>query len=312
MTRQRASLLSAVLAAVTVTGLAAVPGDASQPAAAVDTEPVATEEPISTSTTASPSTTTTTAPLPPLPAGGLRRGSEDPEVLALEQRLAGRHYDPGEVDGEFDGATAYAVMALEKVAGMAPTGAVGEEVWAVLAGIPDPAPMLAEGGEERVEIDLVRQLLFLYDGGALALVSHISSGSGVRYCAPGGCGVAVTPGGSHQFLWRVNGWQKSRLGRLYNPVYFTRGGVAIHGFPSVPTHPASHGCVRIPMHTAEWFPSRVEQGDPVYVFDGRGTPVTPLDPPDGGGGPLPPPPEGWLDGEPPPTPPTTEPPGVLV
>jgi hypothetical protein len=99
-------------------------------------------------------------------------------------------------------------------------------------------------------------------------------------------------------------------------VYFTSYGVAIHGFPSVPTRPASHGCVRIPMHTATWFPSRVVQGDPVYVFDGT-TPVTPLaeaepeppSAPDDGGGPLPVP-RGWLDGEPPPTPTTTEP-GLL-
>ncbi|MDP8987655.1 MAG: L,D-transpeptidase family protein, partial [Actinomycetota bacterium] len=61
----------------------------------------------------------------------------------------------------------------------------------------------------------------------------------------------------------------SRLGKLYNPVYFTGSGIAIHGSTSVPTYPASHGCVRIPMHIAEYFPSLVQKGDAVYVLDGK-------------------------------------------
>ena len=55
------------------------------------------------------------------------------------------------------------------------------------------------------------------------------------------------------------------LGRLYNPVYFN-GGIAVHGAGSVPNHPASHGCVRIPMHIAEYFPALVNTGDVIEVF----------------------------------------------
>jgi len=55
------------------------------------------------------------------------------------------------------------------------------------------------------------------------------------------------------------------LGKLYNPVYFV-GGIAVHGAPSVPNRPASHGCVRIPMHIAEYFPTLVAKGDPVETF----------------------------------------------
>ena len=36
---------------------------------------------------------------------------------------------------------------------------------------------------------------------------------------------------------------------LYHPMYFLRG-FAIHGYPSVPAWPASHGCVRIPLWLA--------------------------------------------------------------
>ena len=52
---------------------------------------------------------------------------------------------------------------------------------------------------------------------------------------------------------------------LYNPVYFT-GGFAIHGAKSVPNHPASHGCVRVSMSIAEYFPSLVNDGEVIEVF----------------------------------------------
>ena len=50
--------------------------------------------------------------------------------------------------------------------------------------------------------------------------------------------------------------------------------------------PASHGCVRIPMHVSEYFQTLVAYGDRVYVFDGvkepeqYGAPVPPADKPD--------------------------------
>ena len=87
------------------------------------------------------------------------------------------------------------------------------------------------------------------------------------------CGVAVTPGGVFHFDRRVEGWRNAKLGRLYNPVYFNYG-IAIHGASDVPKQPASRGCVRIPMHIAEYFPSLVANGDLVYVFDGVEQPET--------------------------------------
>ena len=63
------------------------------------------------------------------------------------------------------------------------------------------------------------------------------------------------------------GWHTSRLGQLYNAVYFY-GGYAIHGSRSVPAQPASHGCIRIPMSAAEWFPGHVSTATAVYVLPG--------------------------------------------
>src|SRR5207244_4348779 len=70
----------------------------------------------------------------------------------------------------------------------------------------------------------------------------------------------------------VTALQKSRLGMLFNPLYFN-GGIAIHGAPSVPPYPASHGCVRIPLGASHWFPALVPNGTPVYVKGVGNAPV---------------------------------------
>ncbi len=60
---------------------------------------------------------------------------------------------------------------------------------------------------------------------------------------------------------------------MWNPYYFN-GGIAVHGLASVPSYPASHGCARIPMDIAEYFPTLVTKGEAIYVV---GTPKQPGD-----------------------------------
>ncbi len=253
-----------------------------------------------TSTTVAPTTTTTAAP----EVEGLVRGAKGEDVAAIQRRLTELRFDPGPADGVYGLATVYAVQAFQKLHGMEPTGAATPAVEAALAAPQQPDPLMPDGGADRVEIDLRRQLLFLYKGGDLRLISHISSGNNKRYCADGGCGTAITPVGAHRFMWRYPGWRTSRLGKLYKPVYFTGGGVAVHGATSVPTYPASHGCVRIPMHIAEYFPDLVARGDAVYVLDGK-TPVSPAPPLAADLGPPPADPPTTPDTEPEPTTTTT-------
>jgi peptidoglycan hydrolase-like protein with peptidoglycan-binding domain len=266
-----------------------------------------TTVPRTTTTEAAPTTTTTATTLAPTttvtgPApddGVLERGERGPEVEALQRKLAELHFDAGVPDGAYGIATLYAVQGFQKLAGMAPDGKVGPEVQAALANPPFPSPMVPNGAPTRVEVDLQRQLLFLYVDGNLDLITHVSTGSGEEYCVERDCGnKAITPEGGFRFMWRYKGWRESRLGKLYNPVYFTRSGVAIHGSTSVPTYPASHGCVRIPMHIAEWFPSRVRSGDEVYVLAHAGAPA--------GAPPPPSPPPGPPPDDPPSSPDTTE------
>jgi len=226
-------------------------------------------------------------PPPPLP--GLGVGARGPEVLALEQRLVALHYDPGAVDGVYDSSTAFAVVAFQKVNGMARTSRATDDVVAAMQTATDPPSLVPGGGAGRVEVDVGRQVLFLYQDNALWRILPVSTGSGQRYCVDGECAQALTPAGSYRVFERVRGWQKSRLGVLYNPLYFN-GGIAIHGEPAVPSYPASHGCVRIPMFEAEWFPSKVPNGTPVYVKNGPTAPVPFNEPAPDGTPPAQPPP----------------------
>ena len=56
----------------------------------------------------------------------------------------------------------------------------------------------------------------------------------------------------------------SPLGRLWNPLYFYRG-YAIHGSTTVPSVPASHGCVRVPLWEAARLFESIPHGHVVYV-----------------------------------------------
>jgi peptidoglycan hydrolase-like protein with peptidoglycan-binding domain len=186
----------------------------------------------------------------------------------MERKLADLKYDTGKVDGVFDAATGHAVMAFQKVNGLERTAKATPADLAAIAGGGEAAPMMADGGGNRIEIDLKRQVLQLFKGGALVRVLSVSTGNGKRYCVEGECDVAVTPGGSFKVNRKIRGLRVSRLGELYNPLYFN-GGIAMHGSASVPGYPASHGCVRVPMNSSLWLFDNVPSGTPVYVIGGK-------------------------------------------
>ncbi len=185
------------------------------------------------------------------------------------------------VDDAYDQNTADAVVAFQKLANLPRTGRVTQDVADTLTNVTTPPLALVPGGgPTRVEIDLPHQVLLLFQNDTLSRVLPVSTGSGQRFCHGGRCRTAVTPAGSYRVGYRLPGWRKSPLGRMYRPVYYMVGiGVAIHGFRQVPPEPASHGCVRIPMGAADWFPDQVPDGTPVYVLDGTTPPGPP--PPEG-------------------------------
>ena len=76
-----------------------------------------------------------------------------------------------------------------------------------------------------------------------------------------------TPVGQFAVYRKVDGFDPSPLGTLYLPSYFT-GGYAIHGNPSVPPYPASHGCARVSNDAIDylWATGSLPIGLEVWVY----------------------------------------------
>jgi N-acetylmuramoyl-L-alanine amidase len=172
----------------------------------------------------------------------LRSGSRGKAVLAAQRRLAVLGYYVGKADGIYGPATTHAVIALQKVAGLARDGVLGPKTAAAMAKGARPRPRTKQG--DVIEIDLAHQVLLVVHRGKVRLIFDVSTGSGAYYKSQGRTHHAVTPKGKYHVYYTVNGWDPGPLGRLYRPRYFN-GGIAVHGYPSVPTTPASHGCVRV-------------------------------------------------------------------
>ena len=116
-----------------------------------------------------------------------------------------------------------------------------------------------------MEVDLSRQVLFLVEDGRVTEIYDTSTGSGQPYEVDGDVRIARTPLGTFAIGRKIDGWRESVLGTLYRPAYFY-GGYAIHGNPSVPPYPASHGCVRVTNQVMDRLFDRLDYGTPVLVY----------------------------------------------
>ena len=195
----------------------------------------------------------------------LRVGSSGSQVLALQQRLTSLGYWLGKVDGHFGDLTRQAVVAIQKVAGLSRDGICGSVTWSrVDAGI-RPRARSARG--HVVEIRKTTQTLLIVDSGVVTRIYNTSTGSSQRYFSRGTWHIAVTPSGSFRVYQRVNAWDTSPLGTLYRPQYFN-GGVAVHGYTSVPSTPASHGCCRVSLPAIDnlWGAGGMQIGTSVLVY----------------------------------------------
>lgn len=201
----------------------------------------------------------------------VNRGDDGADVETLQKRLTDGPFDPGPIDGSYGTATTEAVWALEKLAGVPVDGNWGpldEQAWTLLQKGEVGGPV-KQHDQRWVEVDLSEQIMKVYDPDSPVpvLISHTSSGSGIPWSNEDHRGSSITPLGDFHINRRINGWRESSLniGRLYNPLYFN-GGIAFHGASSVPLYPASHGCIRLPMHIADYLPSELPNGTPVHIL----------------------------------------------
>lgn len=245
----------------------------------------------STTTIAQVVTPSSTAPVNKLPlTQTYGRGAAGPEIKLIQDRLIELKFDPGIADGAFGERTQQAVWAFEKLVMGVPrdqvTGKVTPEMWSRMQDPLQILPRRPDSTPDHTEIYLPEQVLIVFNADVPVLVTHISSGDNEEWCeevtiSPGEqdnengteplkkgvCGLSWTPGGVYKYYRMVVGRRESQLGGMYNPVYFNKG-IAVHGAQEVPDHPASHGCIRIPMHVSDYYQSLVAKGDQVFVFDG--------------------------------------------
>ncbi len=217
------------------------------------------------------------APVRPGPASRLSLQLSRADVRHAEQRLADLGYWVGPIDGVLDEASRQALVAFQKIAGRKPTGRLSRAEIAALDRAVPPLPREVGYGAH-VEVDLTRQVLFLVDaGGRVGNILPISTGTGKPFSSQGYSGMADTPCGHLEVFSKVAGWKKSPLGEMFNPLYVV-GGIAIHGSLDVPPHPASHGCIRVPMFAAHRLPAMVPLKTPVVVYGCKRDDLQPLPP----------------------------------
>ena len=189
------------------------------------------------------------------------------ELKEAEARLSEMGYGTGRVDGVIDGITRNALIAFQKWEDRKVTGQLTHEEFEAIMNA--TAPQAKDSGYSHVEIDLDRQVLLLTDGeGAVKRILPVSTGSNKHYSEKGMSGLAYTPRGRFRIYAKLSGWKKSPLGLLYYPNYFSDG-LAIHGNPSVPRSPKSHGCIRIPMSAAVEMSKLLPVGTIVLIYDSQ-------------------------------------------
>lgn len=185
-----------------------------------------------------------------LPIAGI--GAVGTRVRFLQNRLYALGYSTPR-GGRYDFATAQAVLAFRKVNGLGRLYTANRIVYGYLANGRGGFVPRFPHQPKHVEADLTRQVLALVSrGGRVYRVLTLSSGKPSTPTVLGTFHVY-----SKTFGTNAKGMVDSN--------YFV-GGYAIHGYHDVPTFPASHGCLRIPVPLAAFVYRWIAYGDPVDVY----------------------------------------------
>ena len=163
-------------------------------------------------------------------------GSRGRSVRSMQDRLKALGFVTGQY-GVNDGRTQRAVLAFRKLAGMARTSSADASFFRALAAGRGRFRVRFPRHGRHVEGDISHQVLAL-----------IGSGGKVERIYPMSSGTGGTPTilGSYRVYRKDPG---TNAKGMVASSYFIRG-YAIHGYATVPTYNASHGCVRVPIPDA--------------------------------------------------------------
>jgi N-acetylmuramoyl-L-alanine amidase len=174
------------------------------------------------------------------------------KIMWAEQRLKELSYLPGVVDGALDYKTKGAVIAFEKWEGLTRDGKIGSTVLSRLQTASRPKPSKVGTTNPWIEVNKAKQVLLFCKDGQVAITIPVSTGSA-------SVGI-VTPSGTYTVFLKT-----LETSPLYHPMAITWA-IAIHGYPKVPTYPASHGCVRTQNWDQDVIYPLVDLGTKVYVY----------------------------------------------
>jgi hypothetical protein len=179
-------------------------------------------------------------------------GSRGIRVRLLQRGLRRLGYGGIGVSGYYGPGTARAVLAFRKVNRMPRITYASATVFRKVFERRGTFRLKHPRAGKHVEADLSRQVLVLAKGGRARRIYHTSSGK------------PSTPTilGSFRFYRKHPGTNSHGM---VHSNYFV-GGYAIHGYHSVPTYPASHGCLRVPIPNAWAIYSWIDFGDRVFVY----------------------------------------------
>jgi hypothetical protein len=178
------------------------------------------------------------------------------DARQAQLRLVALRYLPADaVSGRWDYRTSQAVMALQGWQGLTRDGVVGPRTREELQIASAPSPRPAGTGRV-IEVYRSTGVTLLVDGSRLVRAVHSSSGK------PG----FQTPAGTYRvFRKERNSWSHSYSVWLPYASYFNRG-IALHASATVPSVPASHGCIRISAPEAAFVYEFAKFGTRVVVY----------------------------------------------
>jgi hypothetical protein len=184
------------------------------------------------------------------------KGHAPADPGGVQKRLVSLGYLPAAaVTGTWNARTSHAVIAFQAWHRLARDGIVGPQTLAALENATRPTPASTLGGR-RVEIYRAKGVTLLVQNGKVVRALHSSSGKRAY----------ETPAGSFSiFRKERNSWSVPYQVWLPYASYFN-GGIAFHAYPEVPAHPASHGCVRLPVPEAPFAYSFMSIGTRVAVY----------------------------------------------
>lgn len=181
-------------------------------------------------------------------------GSHGPMVKGLLTALARLKVRVPRIGTSFTGQDGDSLVTFQKAYGLSRSRVADRAVWRKLDGARVIRPRY-KSPSVHVEVDKRRQILMVVRRGAVYGYLPVSTGA-----------TDNTPEGSFSIQRKSPATSPLYGAGTLTWVMGFVGNFAIHGYPIVPSFPASHGCIREPMWVANWSYSQSFVGERLYVY----------------------------------------------